>query len=812
MQENARRSRQADEYELLDTGVFNEDRYFDVFVEYAKAAPDDILIQIKVVNCGPEAAPLEVLPTLWFRNTWAWGWDNRKPILDYVYVQGSGMPGVVKAQHPILGEYYLYCENAQELLFTENETNTMRLYNVPAASHFVKDGINDYLVNGNKGAVNRNNVGTKVAARYTLSVGAGETKTLHLRFAKASSGHTMDSSQGSVVNPSPTTPLLPDPFGRFNDIFAQRLADANDFYKEIQPPNLDEDSCSIQRQAFAGMLWSKQFYHYIIRVWLEGDPKQPPPPPQRQAQGGRNAQWQHLYNERVMSMPDKWEYPWYASWDLAFHCITLALVDVEFAKSQLDLLMREWYQHPNGQVPAYEWAFGDVNPPVIAWAAWRIYKIEQKSSGGDRAFLETVFHKLLLNFTWWVNRKDSQGNNIFEGGFLGLDNIGVFDRSAPLPTGGFLEQSDGTSWMAMFCLNMLQISLELSRTNPIYENIATKFFEHFLGIAAAMNNIGGKGINLWDDTDEFFYDAINLPDGSTYPLKVRSLVGLIPLLAVETMEPDLLEILPEFKARLEWYLQYRPDLAQLVAHWSLPGVGERRLLALVRGHRIKRLLWRMLDPNEFFSDYGIRSISKYHDQHPYQLGFNGADYTVHYEPAESRTALFGGNSNWRGPIWFPINYLLIETLQTFHHYYGDDFKVECPSGSGNLMTLSQVADELSQRLIKLFQRDKNNGDRRPLFGGIDKMQHDPNWRDYVLFYEYFHGDNGAGLGANHQTGWTGLVAKLIQQQAERENSNVTVAPPTPPTNTPEPSEQQKAEQAAVNSDTKQQTSLNVGPG
>ena len=509
------------------------------------------------------------------------------------------------------------------------------------------------------------------------------------------------------------------------------------------------------------MLWTKQFYYYIVEQWLDGDPGQPPPPPERQH--GRNANWRHLYNERVLSMPDTWEYPWYASWDLAFHCIPLALVDPHFAKGQLDLIMREWYQHPNGQVPAYEWDFGDVNPPVIGWAAWRVYKIEEKQTGkGDRPFLETVFHKLLLTFTWWVNRKDSEGNNIFQGGFLGLDNIGVFDRSAPLPGGGYLEQSDGTSWMGMFCLNMMRMALELARKNPVYENIASKFFEHFLGIAAAMNNVGGKGIGLWDETDEFFYDVLHLPDERYFPLRVRSLVGLMPLLAVETLEPELLEAMPGFRGRLEWYLKNRPDLAGLISRWYEPGSGERHLIALTRGHRMKCLLRRMLDPNEFLSPHGVRSMSKFHKDHPYVLDVDGAQKVVSYEPAESQTSLFGGNSNWRGPIWLPINYLLIESLQKFHHYYGDDFKVECPTGSGQFQSLDCIANELSNSLISLWLRD-DKGERPFARASGNSLGHG---RDRYLFHEYFHGDTGAGLGASHQTGWTGLVAKLIQQQGD----------------------------------------------
>jgi hypothetical protein len=526
---------------------------------------------------------------------------------------------------------------------------------------------------------------------------------------------------------------------------------------------LSKEHCAIQHQALAGMLWSKQFYHYIVEQWIEGDPAFPPPPEERKH--GRNSEWRHLYNERVMSMPDKWEFPWYASWDLAFHCIPLALVDSQFAKSQLDLIAREWYQHPNGQIPAYEWNFGDVNPPVIAWAAWRVYQIERKQSGkGDRAFLETVFHKMLIAFTWWVNRKDSEGNNIFQGGFLGLDNIGVFDRNETFPDGSRLEQSDGTSWMGMFCLNMLRIAVELARENPVYENIATKFFEHFLSIAAAMNNLGGKGIGLWDEEDEFFYDVLHTPGGRYVRVRVRSLIGLMPLIAVETIEPALLDALPGFKQRLEWYLVNQPDLCSLISRWQEPGVGERRLIALTRGHRMKCLLRRMLDPQEFLSDYGVRSVSKFHKDHPYVVTVRGEEKVVSYEPAESQTEVFGGNSNWRGPVWMPINYLLIESLQKFHHYYGDDFQVECPTGSGQFTTLNGVANELSNRLIRIWLPGENG--QRPFArasGGVldEKRDHDRYW-----FHEYFHGDTGAGLGASHQTGWTGLVAKLIQQQGE----------------------------------------------
>ena len=555
---------------------------------------------------------------------------------------------------------------------------------------------------------------------------------------------------------------MDEPFEDADDVFRQREKEADEFYREIQKDIEDADRRIVQRQAFAGMLWSKQFYYYDVTQWLRGDPGQPPPPAERLS--GRNSDWLHLNNSDIISMPDKWEYPWYAAWDLAFHCLPLATVDPQFAKDQLVLLTRERYMHPNGQLPAYEWAFGDVNPPVHAWAAWRVYKIDQKIHGGvgDIEFLERVFHKLLLNFTWWVNRKDAEGHNIFQGGFLGLDNIGVFDRSAQLPTGGYIEQADGTSWMAMYSLNLMRIALELSLTKPIFQDLATKFFEHFLYIAGAMANIGGKGINLWDNDDEFFYDVLHTP-GQRIPLKVRSMVGLIPLFAVETLDPDLLDRVPEFKKHMEWFLGYRPDLANLVSRWIEPGMGERRLLSLLRGHRMKCLLRRMLDEHEFFSDFGVRALSRYHLEHPYVFSTNGESWTVRYTPAESDTGLFGGNSNWRGPIWFPMNFLIIESLQKFHHYYGDDFKVECPTGSGKYITINEIADELRSRLSRIFLREK--GGKRAVFGDNEQMQNDPNFRDNILFYEYFNGDTGAGVGASHQTGWTGLIAKVLQPRA-----------------------------------------------
>ncbi len=743
--ENRRRGRGQPEYELIDTGVFADDRYFDVTIEYAKVDPQDILIRISATNRGPDAAPLHLLPTLWYRNTWAWGNGESRPELRATLSNGETEgQRFVRANNAMLGEYWLAYEQGEkkaQLLFTENESNAQRLWGVPNRTPFVKDGINDAIVNGTTGTVNPDGIGTKAAVHYHMQIAPGATETILLR---------LSSTQHRA------------PFVDAGEIFKVRQAEADRFYAPYGAANLSADAHSVQRQAFAGLLWSKQFYYYDVDQWLYGDPAGPPPPEAHKV--GRNHEWRHLNNADVISMPDTWEYPWYAAWDLSFHCIPLALIDADFAKKQLILLLREWYMHPNGQLPAYEWAFGDVNPPVHAWAAWRVYKIDKRMTGkADRSFLERVFHKLLLNFTWWVNRKDSEGHNVFQGGFLGLDNIGVFDRSAPLPTGGHLEQSDGTAWMGMFCLNMLMIALELARENRVYEDVATKFFEHFLYIADALNNIAGEGISLWDEEDQFFYDVLHMPDDSHVPLRVRSLVGFIPLLAVETIEPELLDALPEFKVRLEWFLEHRPQLASLVSRWHEPGIGERRLLALVRGHRMKRLLKRMLDPEEFLSDYGIRAISKYHAEHPYVYQAMGTEYSVHYEPGESSSGLFGGNSNWRGPIWFPLNFLLIETLQKFHHYYGDDFLVECPTGSGQKLTLWQIAGQLSSRLTSIFLRGEDG--RRPVFGNNETFQSNPHWRDYPLFYEYFHGDTGRGVGASHQTGWTAVVAKLLEQTA-----------------------------------------------
>ncbi|MBW4563842.1 MAG: glucosidase [Mojavia pulchra JT2-VF2] len=744
--ENQCRNRQEPEFELIDTGIFDDNRYFDVFIEYAKHNAEDILIQVKVVNRGPEVKTLHLLPTLWFRNTWCWNGDNSKPILKQVKSGNDWQ--IIAASHPTLGGRWLYCEAANELLFTENETNNQRLFGSANTSAYVKDGINDYIVDGIKEAVNPDKVGTKASADYLLTVGAGETKTIRLRLCDV--------------------PNLAEPFGKeFDAIFLDRQREADAFYQRITPFSLSEDMRNVQRQAFAGMLWSKQFYHYILEDWLKGDRNTPPPPPERQK--GRNREWFHLYNEDILSMPDKWEYPWFAAWDLAFHTIPLAMIDPDFAKYQLDVLTREWYMHPNGQIPAYEWQFSDVNPPVHAWATWRVYKIEQKMYGrSDRKFLERVFQKLMLNFTWWVNRKDTEGNNVFQGGFLGLDNIGVFDRSATLPTGGHIDQSDGTSWMGMYCLNMLAIALELAKTNSVYEDIATKFFEHFLYIANAMNKIGELEVSLWDEADGFYYDVLHLPE-QQITLKVRSIVGLIPLFAIETIEPETLEALPGFKQRLEWFIKNRPDLKQNVACMVTKGVGARRLLAIVSQDKLRSILQKMLDENEFFGTYGIRALSRFHAEHPYIFDVDGAKFCVDYEPAESSSSLFGGNSNWRGPIWFPVNFLLIESLQKLHHYLGDDFQVECPTGSGKMMTLWEVACELSQRLTRIFLQ--NSSEQRPVYGNTQKFQTDPHWRDLILFYEYFHGDNGAGIGASHQTGWTGLVAKLIQQFAEYEGQN-----------------------------------------
>ena len=732
--ENRSRGKDKREFDLIDTGVFNDGRYFDVFIEYAKASVEQILVRITVANRGPETATLHLLPTVWFRNTWSWKDGVPKPWMKRCH----GSPAVIELQEPIYGKRWMAFDGSPDLLFVENETNSDRLFGY-AGPQYPKDGINDYIVHGRKDAVNPEQSGTKASAHYVLQVGAGESAIVTMRLTNTQ-----------------------DPID-FDAVFRDRIAEADEFYDRVIPHHLSADGRRVMRQSLAGLLWSKQFYHYVVSEWLDGDPTQPKPPHLRQC--GRNHEWNHLYNADVISMPDKWEYPWYAAWDLAFHCVPLAIVDSEFAKEQLTLMLREWYMHPNGQLPAYEWAFGDVNPPVHAWAAWRVYKIEKKRRGvGDTVFLKRVFQKLLLNFTWWVNRKDAEGMNIFQGGFLGLDNIGVFDRSAPLPTGGHIAQSDGTSWMAMYALNLLAIAMELAKEDPCFEDVASKFWEHFIYIAHAMNNRGDDEIRLWDEQDGFFYDVLHLPQGKPFPMKVRSMVGLIPLFAVETLEPELLDRLPDFKRRMEWFISNRPDLTQHVACMRTPGNAERRLMSIVDQDKLRSVLRFMLDENEFLSPYGVRAISRYHKDLPYVLQVNGMEHRVDYEPAESSTGLFGGNSNWRGPIWFPLNYLLVESLQKFHHYLGDDFKVECPVGSGQMLTLWEVAGEISKRLSRIFLKDAEQ--RRAVFGGSETFQTDPNWRDLIPFHEYFHGDNGAGIGASHQTGWTGLVAKLLQQSGE----------------------------------------------
>ena len=735
LEENRRRDREQPEFELIDTGVFDENRYFDVVVEYAKADIEDILIRITATNRGPHSARLNILPTIWFRNRWTWGvTDEPRPALRQT---GSA----IELNHFQLGQRWLFCDGQPQLVFTENESNNERLFGAANASPYVKDAFHEFLVNDNERAVNPDRVGTKAAANYQFNLQSGESTVVQLRL-------TYKSGQES--------------FGKaFTELFQQRIAEADEFYDELIPAGVDADARSITRQAFASMLWSKQYYHYVVEEWLNGDPKTPPPPAERKH--GRNHEWKHLYNSDVISMPDKWEYPWYAAWDLAFHCVPLALVDTEFAKEQLILLLREWYMHPNGQLPAYEWAFGDVNPPVHAWAAWRVYKIDKNRTGvGDYKFLERVFHKLMLNFTWWVNRKDAEGNNIFEGGFLGLDNVGLFDRSKPLPSGGQLEQSDGTSWMAMYSLNLLTIALELARRDSAYEDVASKFWEHFIHIANAMNNIGTENIGLWDEQDGFYYDVLHLTSGAHVPLRVRSVVGLVPLLAVQTIEANVLDAFPDFKKRLEWFANNRTDLTSDIATFRTPGKEGRKTVGLVRKDRIQSILRYMLDEEEFLSPYGLRSLSKHHQQHPYSLMLDGAEYKVDYEPAESNTGTFGGNSNWRGPVWFPINYLMIESLLKLDSYFGDDFEVECPTGSGQMMTLGQVAGELSRRLSRLFLRGEDG--HRALFGNIEKFQSDEYWRDLMIFPEYFNGDHGQGLGASHQTGWTGLIAKLLMDQ------------------------------------------------
>lgn len=733
--ENRRRNKQQREYELIDTGVFGEGRYFDVDVEYAKADSDDILMRLSVWNRGPEAAPIHVLTQAWFRNTWSWSEDARKPVL-----RAAG-PHALSFEHDQLGSFSIDFEAPDELLFCENETNAAKVFGAAGAPGYFKDGFNARVVHNDKAAVNPALVGTKAAGHYQRVVPPGGCFVVRLRLG-------------------PGKPRA-DAFVGFDDIFRQRQQEADAFYGDLQGNIPDEDVRRVQRQAFAGMLWSKQYYHYDVQQWLEGDPAQPRPPEQRKQ--GRNSDWVHLNTAAVVAMPDKWEYPWFAAWDWAFHLVTVALIDCQFAKDQLVLLCQAWYMHPNGQLPAYEWNFGDVNPPVHAWAALRLYDIDRRQNGGkaDRAFLERVFVKLLLNFTWWVNRKDPQGRNVFQGGFLGLDNIGCFDRSAPLPLGGTLTQSDGTSWMAMFCLNMLRIALELAQDDEAFEDIAIKFFEHFLLIGGAMTNIGGEGLGLWDDKDHFYYDWLMLPDGERMPLRLRSIVGLIPLFAVEVLEEELLSRLPTFTRSMQWYLAHRPKLASLVSRLDERGVAKRRLISMARAFRMKRVLERLLDESEFLSPFGVRALSRAHLDHPYVFEKDGFRSAETYLPGESDSGMFGGNSNWRGPIWMPVNYLIIESLRKFDAFYGDGFRVECPKGSGNMLSLREIADDLCNRLTRIFLRDHQG--RRAVFDGYETLQNDPHFRDYIWFHEYFHGDNGRGVGASHQTGWTGLIANLIDE-------------------------------------------------
>jgi hypothetical protein len=738
---NRGRSRQDFEYELLDTGVFDDDRYFDVFVEYAKASPEDILIQITVCNRGPERAALDVLPTVWFRNTWSWGEGSPRPLLQPA-VKGSAQ-GVIAASHPDLGRRFLYANGPAALLFTENETNTHRLVGAANKTPHVKDAFHDYIVHGRKDAVNPEKTGTKASVHYSLLIGPGESHTLRLRLCDVAPDVE-----------APTPEWRGGPFGSFDTVLEARRREADEFYASVIPSSLDEDETRVMRQALAGMLWSKQFYLYDVDKWLSehwADPFDP----RRRAM--RNERWHHMYNADVISMPDKWEYPWYAAWDLAFHILPFTLVDEDFGKEQLNLMLRSNYLHPSGQIPAYEWNFGDVNPPVHAWSTIFTYRLEQARRGkGDLDWLERCFQKLALNFTWWVNRKDQAGNNVFEGGFLGLDNIGVFDRSAPLPTGGYLEQADGTAWMALFCQNMLEIAIELAMHRPAYAEMAIKFVEHYLWIASAMVDAGG-GTGLWDEEDGFFYDVLQLPNGQSQRLRVRSMVGLLPLCAVTMIEGALRRRYPELGDRLQRFLEARPELAAFMHDPSKTSTEGRSLCAVLDETKLRRVLSRMLDESEFLSPYGIRSLSRYHADHPYVFQAGNREFRVSYLPAESDTGLFGGNSNWRGPIWMPVNALIIRGLLEYHMYYGKNFTIECPTGSGRWMNLYEVAEEIARRLTNIFRRDEKG--HRALYGGSRRFQEDPHWRDYILFYEYFHGDNGAGLGANHQTGWTGLVAR-----------------------------------------------------
>lgn len=738
LEQNARRGRDEPEYELIDTGVFQKDEYFDIFIEYAKASEEDILIKVTACNRSIKKARLDILPTLWFRNTWYWGYEDQTYVPN---VAASGRNYIV-AEHEDVGKYYLYFEGEPEELFCENETNRLKVFGQPNLRPYPKDSINDYIISGGEiKYLNPQKTGTKGAIRNTVQVKPMGEVTLRFRLSHR---------------------YLETPFINFDEKFTERKAEADTYYDELQKNIKDPDLRKIQRQAYAGMLWNKQFYNFNVDQWLTGDPASAAPPESRL--NIRNQSWRHLHNGNIISMPDKWEYPWYAAWDLAFHCVPLAKLDPSFAKRQLVIFLREYYMHPNGQIPAYEWNFSDVNPPVHAWGAWKVYSIDKEMNDGkgDKQFLASVFHKLLMNFTWWVNQKDREGNNLFEGGFLGLDNIGVFDRSHPLPNGAYIEQADGSSWMAMYSLNMLRIAIELATYEESYQEMASKFFEHFLFISKAMRNITEDEIDLWDSEDEFYYDILHLPaDNQSILLKVRSLVGLIPMFAVEILTPEMIGQLPDFTRRLEWVLKNRPDLARMVSRWHEPGRGESRMLALMRIHRLKRTLRRMLDETEFLSDYGVRSLSKYHKDHPYVMQMDGITYSVQYLPGESESGMFGGNSNWRGPVWFPVNYLIIESLVKYYEYYGDEMTVEYPTGSGTFLNLRQVAEELMARLLRIFQLNEKG--ERPFYGGDAKFNHDPYFKNHMMFYEYFHADTGRGLGASHQTGWTGLITDLIDR-------------------------------------------------
>jgi hypothetical protein len=728
--ENHNRNRTQPEFELIDTGAFDNDQYFDVFIEYAKNVPNDILIKITVANRSDQDAAINVLPTVWFRNTWDWGYDSYRPEI----LKES--EHTLSVSHHETDQFWLKADGSATTLFCDNETNTRRLYGYDDGKPFYKDGINDFVVHGAK-SVNLDHKGTKAAFDYDLTVLAKQSVTVRLRL-------TADAQVG---------------FDDFDKIFALRQSEADDFYQSLRKADSTDEKASIKRQALAGMLWNKQYYHYSVHEWLNGDPAGPAPSAKRF--DGRNVQWQHLNTADVISMPDKWEYPWFAAWDLAFHSLAFAEIDIEFAKNQMMLLVRDWYMHPNGQLPAYEWSFGDANPPVHAAATWKIYQRDKANNNGkgDTYFLERVFHKLMLNFTWWVNRKDASGKNVFEGGFLGLDNIGVFDRNTVLPDGERLEQVDGTGWMAMYSLNLMVMAAELASQNKAYSDIASKFFEHFIYIAGAMASMGADSQGLWDDADGYFYDQLRLPDGTTEKMKVRSIVGLVPLFAVQVLEDNDIMNNPIFRGRMKWFKENRPDLASLVSQWDKKGANNKHLVSLLRRYRMKSLLRYMLDENEFLSPYGIRSVSKYHLDHPYDVVVNGHEFGMKYMPAESDSGLFGGNSNWRGPVWMPINYMIIESLYRYYEYYGDEFKIAFPTGSDNFLNLKQIGDELYQRLTKIFLTDTNG--KRPVFDDYAKMQHDPNFKDYILFHEYFDGDDGKGLGASHQTGWTGLIAHCL---------------------------------------------------